>query len=112
MNGTGNFSDENVIDIISGSYPRRLFVIDLNNDVLLDVIVCYYGIEQLVYYQYLGNKIFGNKQIIATTIYGIFSVFAIDLNDDQLPDVVACASLSKTVFWFKVITVDCSRLYC
>lgn len=98
--GNGNFGPCQYISDSTYMYPD-VFVIDIDNDNLKDVLFSSYGDGKVGYYKNLGNGFFSSLSILDNNADGASSISANDLDNDNLPDVLATSFWNNEVKWYK-----------
>lgn len=73
---------------------------DLDNDGDMDVIACSFSTDHIYWYENLGNKEFGPRNIIANQINEPLSVDIGDFDGDNLIDIVSI-STDDMLVWYK-----------
>lgn len=99
--GVGNFSSEIVIST-NTSYPRGIYVEDLDGDNDNDIVISSYGNDKIIWYENtdgLGNFSSGNT--VTSLADGVIATKCDDIDGDGDFDIVSVSSLDNKVAWYE-----------
>ncbi|MBI2279732.1 MAG: VCBS repeat-containing protein [Bacteroidetes bacterium] len=100
--GGGTFNPESVVLWYGGGIPGiRVEFIDLDNDNDLDVLACNRGLNEIAWFENLGNLTMGPKQIISLSQSDPVAVTAFDMDGDGDNDIITASDGFDLVVWFE-----------